>query len=162
MGAGFPQMPSGNGYNAYPPSFLPGGGSQFSKTGVSGLNGGPSYPPGSDMTRFMDGLNNQIASVTSGPNGGGVVDWAKSLAAGAKKPLSAPQSESGKPQTPSTKSTGSAGSGAPSGGQLLAMMLEDLKEQAMLKLKGQGGNTKNQGEAGETSFGGKNGFCFNA
>lgn len=162
MGTGFPQMPNGSGYNPYPPSYLPGGGSQFNKTGIPGMNGGPSYPPGSPMTQFMDGLNNQIASVTSGPNGGGVVDWAKSLAAGAKQPTSAPQSQGGQPQVPSTGSTGSAGSGAPSGGQLLALMLADLMEQAMLKLKGQGGNAKNQGEPGETAFGGKNGFCFKA
>ena len=143
MGTGFPQIPGG-GFNAYQPSSQPAGGSQFSKTGVPGLNGGPSYPPGSDMTKFMDGLNNEVSSVTKGPNGESVVDWAKNLAAHSKGQVN-PQS---------------AAANSPSGGQLLSLMLADLMQQAMLKLKGKGGNADNQGQP--DAFGGKQGFCYQA
>lgn len=68
--------------SGYSPSYIPGGFSQFSATGVPGMNGGYAYPPGSAMTQFMDSINNTVAIATAGPGGGSIVDWARSLAAG--------------------------------------------------------------------------------
>lgn len=160
MGTSFPQMP--NGFNPASSSFLPGGFSQFNKTGVPGLMGGSAYPPGSSMTSMMDDLNNQVASVTKGPNGENVVDWAKNLAAGQAQGSKMPSNQGVQSQQASRGNTGSLAANSPSGGQLTLLLLADALEQVVQKLKGgKGKNTQNQGDA-ETAFGGLNGFCAQA
>lgn len=166
MGAGFPQMPSGS--NLYPPSFMPGGFSQFSNTGVPGMMGGYAYPPGSEMTRFMDSMNNHVAAVTKGPNGESVVDWAKNLAAGQGQNPQAIQSPAGtqnfglQPQQTGQPNAKSFAANAPSGGQLVLLLLAEVLEHVLQKLKGSKcKKAQGQGDV-ETAFGGQNGFCAQA
>lgn len=39
--------------------------SNYSTFGVPGLTGGYAYPPGSEMAKFMDGINNTVAAASS-------------------------------------------------------------------------------------------------
>lgn len=56
-------------------------GSNFNQTGIPGLTpGSTAYPPGSSMAQFLDGLNGEMATATSGANGqGSVIQWAQGL-----------------------------------------------------------------------------------
>ena len=55
--------------------------SNFTTTGIPSLSGsGYAYPPGSEMNRFLDGLNQTTAAASTGPNGQSVIAWAQGLA----------------------------------------------------------------------------------
>ncbi len=127
----FPAQQAGFG-SPYPPSYLPGGFSNYAGTGIQLPGGGGyAYPPGSDMARFMDGINNQAVGATQGPNGGSVVDWAQSLSA---------QQQGGQMQSPQGGTGGSSGGGSSESlGQLLGFMISMLGE--ALKKKKSGGES---------------------
>lgn len=57
-----------------------GGMVSFASTGIPGLTGGYAYPPGSEMSNFLDGLNGTVAAATRGPDGSSVIAWAQALA----------------------------------------------------------------------------------
>lgn len=123
MNPGF--LPAFGGYSPYASSFLPGGFSQFTYTGVPGFTGGFAYPPGSQMTQLMDGLNNQVAAATQGPYGGSIVDWAQGLLAGQQAGMQqAPPVPPAAPQQ-----------GASTGFELIGLLLGILMAAASKKVK---------------------------
>ncbi len=61
---------------AQAPSTPNAGTSNFSQTGIPGLDGQYAYAPGSHMTTFIDDLNNRMSKATSG-----VLEWANGLQA---------------------------------------------------------------------------------
>jgi hypothetical protein len=53
----------------------------YTLNGVPGIGGGYAYPPGSDMCKFMDGINQTVNNACASPTGqGSVMDWANGLA----------------------------------------------------------------------------------
>ncbi|MCE3235852.1 MAG: hypothetical protein K0Q50_2032 [Vampirovibrio sp.] len=111
--------------------------SQFAATGIGTLDGtGYAYTPGSEMTKFMDDINNKVALATRAPDGvSSVVDWANGLAQQAA--LRKQQQQALMAQQMGAMQSfmgGSSAGGATSAQQMMQMLLSML----MSKLQGQG------------------------
>lgn len=52
----------------------------YSATGIPGLNGGYAYAPGTSMAQFMDGVNATTSMATQMPGGQSIIGWATGLA----------------------------------------------------------------------------------
>lgn len=102
--------------------------SSFSTTGVPGLAGGYAYPPGSDMTKFMDNINQTVAAADQGPGGVSVVDWANGLAAQAAQRKAAAAANPLAALTSATGGTAGASS-LPQMFQMLMSLIASLKSQ---------------------------------
>jgi hypothetical protein len=98
----------------------------YTQTGMSDMNGGYAYPPGSEMCVFVDGINSQVAKVCRSPDGhGSVADWAKRLAANQVKNASGGMAGNG------------LGNGQNPATNLKTLLIQFL--QLFEKLMGQGG-----------------------
>lgn len=54
--------------------------SNYTQTGIAGVDGGYAYPPGSSMVQFRDNINNTAAAACMSPDGTqSVMDWANNL-----------------------------------------------------------------------------------
>lgn len=108
--------------------------SNFYQTGIASLTGGYAYPPGSDMVKFMDDINNTVAAASSGPSGGSIVDWANGLAAQAqqRQALAAQQAAA-------SASSMMGGAGGTGGGLSGLMQMYQMLMSMMGSLQGQSG-----------------------
>ena len=123
----------------------------YSLTGIPGMAGGYAYPPGSEMTRFMDSINAVVSQASAGPYGGSIVDWAQGLAtqAALKKSLGGGSTAGGSSLGGSSLGGGTSAAGAASqlggggGGsgalvtQLMSIMQQLQPLMAMLGVQGQ-------------------------
>jgi hypothetical protein len=117
----------------------------YSLTGIPGMAGGYAYPPGSEMTRFMDSINSVVSQASAGPYGGSIVDWAQGLAtqAALKKSLGGGSASGGTSLGGGTSAAGAAsqlGGGGGSGAlvtQLMSIMQQLQPLMAMLGVQGQ-------------------------
>lgn len=105
--------------------------SQFAATGIPSLDGSAyAYAPGSEMTSFLDNLNNSVGAATKGPDGvTSVMDWANGLAqqAALRKQQQALIAQQMQALTGATG--GSATGGASNPLQMLQMMFSMLLTQ---------------------------------
>jgi len=116
----------------------------YSITGIPGMGGGYAYPPGSEMTRFMDSINAVVSQASAGPYGGSIVDWAQGLAtqAALKKSLGGGLTSGGGSTAAGLGGgTSAAALGGGSGGSLVTQLMTIMQQlqplMAMLGVQGQ-------------------------
>jgi hypothetical protein len=100
----------------------------FASTGIPDLTGtGYAYPPGSEMTSFMDSINNEMAAAMVAPDGStDIMTWANGLAQQA-----ALEQQQAAAQTSTTSTTGTTDSTSSMSSmlQMLQSMLSELISQ---------------------------------
>ncbi len=124
----------------------------YTQTGIPSLDGqGYAYKPGSAMTSFLDGINQQMAAAGSVAPGVSVVDWAKSLPE-QQKARKAKEAQSGgdkKAQSDSKQQPASGNGGITIDPQQLQAMMNLLQHpellQQLLQQQQQGGPPQQTG-----------------